>query len=76
MGSFQMRWGIGAAAGVFAPRVHAMQDMLITAIAVAPIRMPYGIKSLAQGYVGGMLVRPFMGGFAQVGSGGTSGNEV
>lgn len=72
-GNFQMRWLAGAAGGAFLPRIHPMQDMLITALAVAPIRLPAGIKSLAQGYVGGTLIRPFMGGFASIG--GSTGND-
>lgn len=72
-GNFQMRWLAGAAGGVLLPRIHPMQDMVMTAIAVAPVQLPSGIKSIAQGYVGGTLLRPFMGSFGVSGvSGGDS----
>lgn len=67
-----MKWGIGAVAGMIAPQLHPMQDMLLTAAAVAPIRLPYGIKSFAQGYVGGKLLKPFIGGFAGTSTGAAS----
>lgn len=74
-GNFHMRWGIGAVAGVMAPTIHPLQDMLITAIAVAPVRLPSGIKGLAQGYVGGRLLRPFAGGFANISSASSDGGQ-
>lgn len=62
-GNQYVKWGIGAAAGVLAPRLHPQQDLLITALAVVPVPLPYGIKTLAQGYVGGMILKPLVGGF-------------
>lgn len=59
-----VKWGAGAAAGVLAPQFHPLQDLVITALAIVPVRLPYGIKTLAQGYVGGRLIRPFLGGVA------------
>ena len=46
----------GGIAGYAAPRVHPYQDIVITALAVAPINLPYGIKKVAQGYVLGSLI--------------------
>ena len=34
----------------------------MTALAVAPIRIPYGLKGLAQGYVAGTIVKAFVPG--------------
>ena len=62
-----IKYVAGAALGYMAPRVHPMQDLAITAAAVLPIRLPYGIKGIAQGYVMGMIVKNFLpsiGGFA------------
>jgi len=50
----------GAVAGYFAPRVIPYQDLIVTALAVAPVRMPYSIKWIAQGYVAGAIVRTFL----------------
>jgi len=50
----------GAAAGYLAPRIHPMQDVVITALAVLPIRLPMRIKPIAQGYVLGMIARQFV----------------
>ena len=65
----------GAVAGYLAPRVIPMQDLLITALAVAPIRLPYQIKWIAQGYVAGAVVRAFMPSVAGV-SASTGGNVI
>lgn len=66
-GNNMVKWGIGAVAGAVAPQFHPMQDVLITALAVAPVRLPYGIKTLAQGYVGGKLLKPLVSGFGVAG---------
>lgn len=50
----------GAAAGYLAPRIHPMQDVVITALAVLPVRLPMRIKPIAQGYVLGMIARQFV----------------
>jgi len=50
----------GAALGYIAPRMHPMQDLIITTLAVLPIRLPYGIKKISQGYVMGMIVKNFL----------------
>lgn len=70
-GNFILKWGVGAVAGVVAPRVHPLQDTIITALAVAPIRLPYGVKGILQGYVGGMLAKPFLGAFGGAQASGT-----
>jgi len=61
-----LKYGAGMALGYFAPRVHPMQDLIITAAAVLPMRLPYGAKGVCQGYVMGMIVKNFLpsiGGF-------------
>lgn len=63
---FTPAWMGGVAAGVLAPVVHPWQETVMTALAVAPIKLPYGLKLIAQGYVGGRLARPFLGGVTGV----------
>lgn len=50
----------GAALGYLAPRVHPMQDMAITLLAVLPIRLPRYVGPLAKGYVLGSMARAFV----------------
>jgi hypothetical protein len=50
----------GAALGYLAPRVHPLQDMAITLLAVLPIRLPRYVGPLAKGYVLGTMARSFM----------------
>jgi hypothetical protein len=66
-GGMNIKFIGGIAAGYLAPRLHPMQDLAITTLAVLPVRLPYGIKGIAQGYVMGMIVKNFLpsiGGFA------------
>jgi hypothetical protein len=55
-----LMYGAGAAAGYFAPRLHPMQDLAITTLAVLPISLPYNLKKITQGYVLGMIVKNFL----------------
>jgi hypothetical protein len=66
----------GAVIGYAGPRVHPMQDMAITAAAVLPIRLPYGIQNIAKGYVFGMIAKSIMPGLGEFGSSGSSSNFV
>ena len=62
-----IKYVAGAALGYMAPRVVPYQDLAITAAAVLPVRLPYGIKGIAQGYVMGMIIKNFLpsiGGFS------------
>ena len=75
-GNGMMIFAIGAGAGYLAPRIHPMQDMIVTALAVLPVRTGIrGLKFGAQGYVAGMIARQIMpgllGGFGSGGSGGS-----
>jgi hypothetical protein len=56
------------AAGYLAPRFHPYQDVAITALAVLPIRLPYGIQNIAKGYVLGAIARTFVPSVAGVNS--------
>jgi hypothetical protein len=47
----------GVALGYFAPRVHPLQDVAVTAVAVAPMRLPMNAGNVAKGYVAGMLIK-------------------
>ena len=51
----------GAALGWFAPRVHPLQDIAITALAVLPIRLPYGLQNVAKGYTLATLAKGVFG---------------
>jgi len=55
-----LKYAAGAALGYMAPRVVPYQDLVITAMAVLPVRLPYGIKGIAQGYVAGMIIKNFL----------------
>jgi hypothetical protein len=59
-GNYMLKYGAGVALGYLAPRISPMQDLIITAVAVAPVKVPYGIKGIAQGYVMGMIVKNFL----------------
>lgn len=56
---FSLPWIAGGALGYAAPRLHPMQDMAVTALAVLPVRLPYGLQNVAKGYVFGMIARQF-----------------
>lgn len=62
MGGGLMYTAGGAVAGYMAPRVVPYQDAIITALAVAPVKMPRIVRRLAGGYVIGMLAKGFLGG--------------
>lgn len=65
-----MPWLVGGALGYAAPRIHPMQDMVITGLAVLPIRLPYGLQNVCKGYVAGNIGRqlmPGIGGFGVAG---------
>lgn len=67
---FSMPWLVGGALGYAAPRIHPLQDTIITAAAVLPIRLPYGLQNIAKGYVFGNIgrqVMPGIGGFGVAG---------
>lgn len=55
-------WIGGAALGYFAPRVSPFQDPAIMALAVLPIRLPYGIQNIAKGYALATIVKTMIGG--------------
>jgi hypothetical protein len=67
MGKISLPWVAGVAAGYALPRLHPMQDLALTALAVAPIQFPWRVKTVAQGYVLGMIIKNFLpsiGGFS------------
>jgi hypothetical protein len=64
----------GVAAGLLVPTLVPYQELIMTALAVLPVRLPYGLKLIAQGYVGGRLVKPFMGNMLPNLFGSTSGS--
>jgi len=64
-----LMYGLGGVAGYMAPRIHPMQDMAITALAVLPVRLPFGLKKISQGYVLGMLVKGLAPGLLGSGTG-------
>jgi hypothetical protein len=55
-------FGGGAAAGYLAPSVIPYQDAAITAIAVAPVKVPRAIRHAAQGYVVGRMAKAIIPG--------------
>ena len=59
-GNGMLMYGLGGVAGYMAPRLHPMQDVAITALAVLPVRLPFGLKKISQGYVLGMLIKGFI----------------
>lgn len=73
---FSLPWIAGGALGYAAPRINPYQDMIITAMAVLPIRLPYGLQNVAKGYVGGMLLRQVMPGIGGFGTAATNGSDV
>lgn len=58
----------GAAAGYLAPRIHPMQDIAITALAVLPIRLPRYVGPVAKGYVLGMMARSVLPNIGGIGA--------
>jgi hypothetical protein len=66
----------GGIVGYAAPRIHPMQDVVITAAAVLPIRLPYGIQNVAKGYVFGMIARQLIPNLLGVSTSGDSGSFV
>ena len=58
---FNMKYVAGAAIGFVAPTVVPYQDMAMTVMAVLPVKMPYGIRSVAQGYVLGRIAKGMTG---------------
>ena len=50
----------GAALGYLAPRIHPAQDVAITILAIAPIRLPYNLQNIAKGYVLGTIAKSFI----------------
>lgn len=68
----------GVALGYFGPRVHPLQDVAITGLAVIPMRLPMNAGNVAKGYVAGMVLKtlvPNLGGMLG-GLGGTSNSDV
>jgi hypothetical protein len=61
-------WVGGAALGYLAPTIHPLQEVAMTVIAVAPIRLPYGIQNIAKGYVLGRVARNVLPGLLGSGS--------
>jgi len=51
----------GAALGMYAPRLHPMQDTLINLAAIVPIRLPYGIQNIAKGYTVAVIAKGLLG---------------
>lgn len=69
-------WLAGGALGYAAPRFHPMQDAAITALAVLPIRLPYGMQNVAKGYVFGSIAKSFIPGlFGSNGSASSAGSN-
>jgi len=50
----------GVALGYMAPRVVPYQDMIVTLLAVAPVRLPYNLQNVAKGYVLGSMAKSFI----------------
>jgi hypothetical protein len=61
----------GVALGILAPTFNSYQDVVLTALAVAPIRLPYGLGSIAKGYVLGRIARPYVPSIGGIGGGGS-----
>ena len=58
----------GGVLGYAAPRIHPMQDMVITLMAIAPIRLPYNLQNVSKGYVLGSIARNFLPNIGGVGA--------
>lgn len=66
---------VGAAASFIPVNLPPIANTAITAIAVAPIRLPGNLKMVAQGYVLGKLIQQFTGNPLAGVTGGNSSNS-
>ena len=71
-GGMNIKFLGGAALGMYAPRLHPMQDTLINLAAIVPIRLPYGIQNIAKGYTVATIAKGLLG--WNGGNGGNGGN--
>jgi hypothetical protein len=74
--AFNMKYVAGVGIGYFAPTIHPLQDVIITTMAVLPIRLPYNLKMVAQGYVLGKIVKGFIPSIGGIGTTSNGGDFV
>lgn len=59
--AINMQFVAGLGASFIPVNLPPIVNVAVTGLAVAPIRLPYGIKMAAQGYVLGKLIQTFIG---------------